>query len=299
MGAGTGELLLRPMRPDDVAAAERLSDEAFLDLDRRVFRRDQPDPEPRSVAHRAAWEERTRHFLSTDPGGCWVADVDGEMVGFATSTRREGTWVLATYVVRPGLQGRGVGKQVLDLALTHSRGCLQGMLSASDDPRAVRRYLLAGFTVHPQMYLRGTVDRSAIPEGTGSRVREGTAADTELMDSVDRRARGAGHGPDHAYMQRAWRWVVSDTSAGSGYSYLDPGGRVMLLAATDRRMAERLLWTAIADGPAEQTIGHVTAANDWAVAVGTAARLDVRTSGHLALRGMRPPTTYLHHGSML
>ena len=221
------------------------------------------------------------------------------MVGFATSIRREGTWILATYAVRPGRQGRGLGKQVLDAALTHSRGCLQGMLSASDDPRAVRRYLLAGFTMHPQMHLTGTVDRRAIPADTGRRVREGTPADTELMDSLDRRARGAGHGPDHPLLQGLFRSVVSDTTAGSGYAYLSATGAVVLLAASNRRTAQALLWSAIADGPAEQTIGHVTGANDWAVAVGAAARLDVRTRGYLALRGLRPPTTYLHHGALL
>lgn len=295
-----GEVLLRPMRPDDVPVAERLSDEAFLELDRRAFRRDQPDPAPRTPEHRAGWITRTRHFLDTDADGCWVADdADGTMAGFATSIRREGTWILATYAVRPGLQGRGVGRQLLDLALTHSRGCLQGMLSASDDPRAVRRYLLAGFTVHPQMSLSGTVDRAAIPVGTGSRVREGTAADTELMDSLDRRARGAGHGPDHPVLQSLFRLVVSDTTAGSGYAYLSPAGAVVLLAASNRRTAQKILWSAIADGPAEQTVAHVTAANDWAVTVGTAARLHLRTQGYLALRGLRPPTPYLHHGALL
>lgn len=296
-----GEVLLRPMRPDDVPVAERVSDESFLELDRRVFRRDQPDPRPRAEDHRAGWIARTRHFLVTDPAGCWVAEDadDGSMLGFATSIRREGTWILATYAVTPGNQGRGIGRQVLDLALTHSRGCLTGMLSASDDPRAVRRYLLAGFRMHPQMYLTGAVDRSAIPEDTGSRVREGTAADTDLMDSVDRHCRGAAHGPDHPMMQGLFRWVVSDTTAGSGYAYLSRHGAVMLLAATNRRTAEKLLWSAIADGPAEQTVGHVTAANDWAIEVGTAARLSLHTAGYLALRGMKPPTTYLHNGALL
>jgi GNAT superfamily N-acetyltransferase len=300
MGGQAGEVLIRPMRPDDVPMAEQLSDAAFLDLDRRVQRRDEPDPQPRTDDHRAGWIARTRHFLDTDPGGCWVVDdADGTMAGFATSIRREGTWILATYAVRPGLQGLGIGKQVLDRALEHSQGCLQGMLSASDDPRAVRRYLLAGFTMHPQMSLTGVVDRGAIPAGTGSRVREGTAADTELMDSLDRRARGAGHGPDHPMLQGLFRTIVSDTTAGSGYAYLSRAGAVVLLAASNRRTAEKLLWSAIAEGPPEQEIRHVTAANDWAVTVGTAARLELRTQGYLALRALRPPTTYLHHGALL
>ncbi len=287
------------MRPEDATAAERLSGDAFLALDRRIMRRDQPAPEPRSDEHRRGWVERTRHLVATDPGGCWVADAGGEMVGFATSVRREGTWILATYAVRPELQGRGLGKQVLDAALTHSRGCLRGMLSSSADPKAVRRYLLSGFTMHPQMYLTGVVDRSAIPVEVGAKVREGTAADTDLMDSVDRACRGSGHGPDHPMMQRIWRWVVSESTTGSGYAYLTPGGAVALLAATNRRTAQRLLWAAIADGPEEQRISHVTAANAWAIEVATSARLDLHTAGYLGLRGMRPPTNYLHSGALL
>lgn len=295
------DVLLRPMRPDDVAAAEALSDAAFLELDQRTFRRDEADPEPRAPGHRAGWSDRTRHFLDTDPGGCWVAEDgdDGTMVGFATSIRREGTWILATYAVSPGRQGRGIGVRVLERALEHGRGCLQGMLSASDDPKAVRRYLLAGFTMHPQMHLAGRVDRSAIPVGTGSRVREGTPADTELMDSLDRRCRGAAHGPDHALLQRRFRLLVSDTTAGAGYAYLDDHGRVALLAAGNRRTAQRLLWAAIADGPDEQRLTHVTAANDWAIEVATAVRLDLHTRGYLGLRGLRPPAPYLHHGALL
>lgn len=285
------------MRADDVPLAERLSDEAFLELDRRAYRRDQPDPEPRSVAHRAGWIARTLRFLDTDAAGCWVADDDGTMAGFATSIRRDGTWILATYAVRPGQQGRGLGKQLLDAALTHSRGCLRGMLSSSDDPRAVRRYLLAGFTMHPQMYLRGTVDRSAIP--AVDHVREGTVGDTDLMESLDRLRRGSGHGPDHVFLQSAFRPLVVDSTKGSGYAYVDPTGSVALLAATTVRVAARLLWTAIAEGPAVQTIGHVTAANAWAIDVGTACRLDLRTSGYLALRGMKPPSPYLHNGALL
>jgi len=291
------EATIRPMRPEDVPAAERLSDESFLELDRRTFRRDWPDPEPRAAGHAERWVRRTLHFLETDPGGCWVADDPTGMVGMATSFVRDTTWCLATYAVRPGLQSRGIGKQLLAAAMQHGRGCLRGMLSASSDPKAVRRYRLAGFSLHPQMFLKGLVDRSAIP--VIEKVREGSAADTDLMDSIDRQVRQAAHGPDHQLMQGMWRWVVSDTTTGSGYAYLDENGRLQLLAATNRRTASRLLWTAIADGGDEQTVSHITAANEWAVDIGTAARLELHTEGYLALRGMKPPAPYVHNGALL
>lgn len=291
------EVTIRPMTEADLVAAERLSSDGFLQLDRRMARRSEPEPEPRSPERSEAWTVRTRHFLATDPDGCWVAEDAGGMVGFVTSYTRELMWLLATYAVRPQAQGQGIGKALLAAALHHGRGCLRGMLSASADPRATRRYRQAGFSLHPQMFLAGTVDRTTIP--VIEKVREGSAGDIDLMDSVDRRTRGAAHGADHEVMLRLWRLVVSDTSTGSGYAYVDRGGRVALLAATNRRTAARLLWEALAssDGPTE--VAHVTAANEWAVDVGMAARLDLHQQGFLALRDMRPPAPYLHHGVFL
>ena len=98
------------------------------------------------------------------------------MVGFATSYTRELMWVLATYAVRPDAQGQGIGKALLAAALHHGRGCLRGMLASSADPKAARRYRQAGFSLHPQMALSGTVDRSAIP--VVEKVREGTRRPT-------------------------------------------------------------------------------------------------------------------------
>lgn len=290
-------LSIRPMTAADVPDAERVSDEGFFELDSRLQRPGGRRPERRSAPHRAVWLERTLHLLRTDPGGCWVAELDGEMVGMATSYRREVLWCLATYAVLPRHQGRGIGKPLLAAALNHGRACTRGMLSSSHDPRAVRVYRQAGFDLHPQMHLTGTLDRSVLP--VVEKVREGSAGDVELMDSLDRRTRGAGHGPDHELMLRSWRLLVSDTTTGSGYAYLDERGRPALLAASNRRTATRLLWAALADGPEDVTIGHVTGANQWVLDVGVAARLDLHQEGYLAVRGMGPPAPYVHHGALL
>ena len=235
--------------------------------------------------------------MGTDPGGCWVAEDETGMVGMATSYRRETLWCLATYAVLPGRQGQGIGKPLLAAALNHGRACTRAMLSSSSDPRAVRVYRQAGFDLHPQMYLTGTLDRSSLP--VVEKVREGSASDVDLMDSLDRSARGAGHGPDHEVMLRAWRLLVSDTTTGSGYAYLNERGHLALLAASNRRTATRLLWAALADGPEQVTISHVTGANQWVLDVGFAARLELGQEGYLGLRGMKPPSPYVHNGALL
>jgi GNAT superfamily N-acetyltransferase len=291
------DVTIRPMHPADVPAAERLSSEGFYELDLRMNRRSWPEPQPRPPARGTHWITRTVHFLETDPGGCWVAEDGSGLVGIVTSFNRELMWCLATYAVRPGLQGRGIGKPLLAAALQHGRGSLRGMVSAGADPRAARVYHQAGFALHPQMFLTGTVDGTAIP--VIGKVREGSEGDIDLMDSVDRQTRSAAHGPDHPLMLGFWRLLVSDTTTGSGYAYLDEKGGVALLAATNRRTAGRLLWAALADGPEETTISHVTAANGWVVDIAMAARLELHQDGYLGLRGMKPPAPYVHNGALL
>jgi GNAT superfamily N-acetyltransferase len=285
------------MTPDDVPAAERVSDESFFALDTASRRPGEPPAEHRTPPHREVWIERTRHFVRTDPGGCWVAEDETGIVGIATSFRREVLWCLATYAVLPGRQGQGLGKPLMAAAMDHGRGCTRSMLSASGDTRAVRVYHQAGFELHPQMYLTGTVDRSAIP--VVEKVREGSASDIDLMDSLDRAARGAGHGPDHELMLRTWPLLVSDTSTGSGYAFLNERGQLSLLVASNRRTATRLLWAALAEGAEQATVHHLTGANQWALDVGFAARLALHQEGYLALRGMKPPAPYVHNGALL
>ena len=214
---------IRPMRPGDIPAGEQVSSHAFYELDRRTSQRAWPEPTPRPPHRAEMWHRRTAHLLRTDPGGCWVAEADGEIVGLATSLTRELMWILASYAVRPGLQGRGIGRALLDAALQHGRGCLRGMLNASDDPQALRRYATAGFRLHPQLLLRGRVDRALLP--VIEHVRDGVEGDRDLLDSLDRRTRGAAHGPDHEYLATELRLLVTDRPSGSGYAYASPVGR--------------------------------------------------------------------------
>ncbi len=288
------DVRIRPMTTEDVAAAERVTAIGFHELDTRMFRRSWPDPQLRPPERSLAWVRRTRHLVATDPGGCWVAERDAELLGVVVSFVREKMWLLASYAVVPGAQGLGLGRALLAPALEHGKGSLRGMLNASNDPKAVRRYHDVGFRLYPQMFLRGKPDRSTIP--VVEKVRDGSANDIDLMDSVDRRTRGAAHGPDHEILLEQYRLVVSDTMTGQGYAYLDDG--IALLAATDRRTAARLMWEAIASSD-DLLIGHITPENDWAVEVGLAARLELDQGGYQALRRMKPPKPYLPHGALM
>ena len=199
-----------------------MSDEASYALDAGTQRIDWPPATRRDAARSAQWRRRCAHLVRHDPEGCWIAEDDAGPLGIATSLRRESLWGLSSYFVLPRAQGTGVGKALLDAALRHAAGTDRAMLCASHDPKAYRRYRSAGFTLHPAVLSWGTVDRTAIP--VLHRVRDGSAADAEWCDDVDRCTRGAGHGVDHELLRDLFALVVIDDAAGRGYCYVAPTG---------------------------------------------------------------------------
>lgn len=287
------------MVADDLPAAEAITDQAFLALDRSTRRVGSREPQGRTEEARTTWLASAGHLLHHDPAGCWVATSGERRLGVALSIRRDHTWILASYAVSLAAQGHGVGKALLDAAGQHSAGCLRAMISASEDQDAVRRYRAAGFRLHPMMELTGKVDRGAFP--VSDHVREGGAEDLDLLDSLDRRVRDAARRVDHEFLLGQRRLLVRDHHTGQGYAWAAPDGTVVMLAATDRRGATALLWECLAGGVAEgsPTVGRITSENEWALDVGLAAGLRLELSGYLALRGMAPPAPYLPSGHFL
>lgn len=244
----------------------------------------------------ARFHRRVRHLAVTDPEGCWLAEEEdsGRPIGVALASRREGLWGLSLLVVDPTAQGRGVGTALMDRVMAYAHGTLRGMICATAHPAAARVYRAAGFSLHPSMRMTGVVDTTELDPPDGPAV-EGGPRQRPLLDSVDRRLRGGAHGPDHEELLHHHRVVVADDLAGSGYCYVDDSGRVELLAATSRRIAVRLLTSALLGLPAGVTaqLRHLTAEQQWAVDVGLAAGLRLSHDGYLCLRGMRPPSPYL------
>ncbi len=296
--AFAGGAAIRPMRADDVAAVERVTGEAYHQLDVRTRPRDWPAPSPRTDVEVVRRRNQLVRTLERDPGGCWVAEDASGAVGAVVSTRRELMWLLADLAVAPAAQAGGLGARLLDAALSYGAGCLRGMVWCSNDPRAVRRGRLAGFTLHPTMLARGPLDRSLLP--VVDQVRDGSLADRDLADSVDRLTRGAAHGPDHDALAAAYPMVVVDRPNGQGYAYVGPQGPT-LLAASNARTAQRLLWESLARSepgrPVE--VGHLTTAQEWAIDVAIAARLQVHQRHYLGLRHLKPPAPYLPSATYL
>jgi GNAT superfamily N-acetyltransferase len=274
----TPDAVIRPLRPEDVPAAAEVGWTALSPYMPVAAAADAQDPRPRQASQQA----RVAHLLDTDPGGCWVAEAGGEVVGVALGLVRDDVWGFSLFGLLPGLQGRGVGRELLRAALTYAEGRRGGIILSSVNPAAMRSYFRAGFRLLPTVSLGGIVRREAIPAGLRSR-RGDPDADAATIDLASRHVRGATHRPDLPTMLATGRLLVAD---GEGFA-VHRDGKVALLAATSDEAAQDLAWSCLADGPPGGTveIEFISAGNDWAVDVGLRAGLALTPEGPVFVRG--------------
>jgi GNAT superfamily N-acetyltransferase len=277
------------MREDDA--------EAIDDLCRDVlYRPVAAEPEP---ARRARGLARIRHLHETDPGGAWVAVDDGRVAGVALALVRDGLWGLSLFAVARDLQGRGVGRRLLDAALRHGDGARGHVILSSEHPGAMRRYARAGLDVHPCVSASGIADHARVPDAA-ARVEDAGDAGIALADAIGRGVRGAGHGRDLPVMLAHGARLL--TLEDRAFAVVADAGVVPLLAGRDDEAAATVLWGAIASCAPGTTlnVGFLTARQQWAVRTCVEARLELSPDGPVFLRGdVGPFAPYVPSGAFL
>jgi ribosomal protein S18 acetylase RimI-like enzyme len=105
-------LVYRPARADELQRAQELVVRSINDLTER-----------HGFGPMATFRPPNFQLFSLkdDPDGLWVAEADGEIVGFALSWVCGDLWFLAELFVAPGYQGRGVGNELLARTFEHAR----------------------------------------------------------------------------------------------------------------------------------------------------------------------------------
>ena len=290
------------MTADDVPAAERVTAIGFHELDTRMFRRSWPDPQLRPPERGASWVDRTRHLVAHRPGRL----LGGRGRRRAARGRRRRSCArrcgcLATYAVVPGAAGPRPrqGAARAGAASTAAGSPARDAQRVRATRRRVRRY-------HAGRVPAAPADVPARAPSTAPRSRwsrrcaRAAPADVDLMDS-DRPAdpwRRARARPRAAAAASTGWWSADDHDrvglrlprrrAGRPARRDQPayGGAAAVGGARRRRRGAR--WSATSP---RRTSGRVD--------VGLAARLELAPGGYLALRGMRPPAPYLHHGALL
>lgn len=223
-----------------------------------------------------------RHVLATGVG--YVAEEEGDVVGFASAWTRGDDWFLASLFIRGGAQGRGIGPQLLDAVW----GDASRRRTVTDAIQPVSNVLYGrrGLSpVTPLLTFAGTarLDASA----------EESAADVQAIDAV---AYGFDRTVDHRY----WEQHARRTEWGDAYSYVFPRGDVGPVGGSTPAAAARALAAELArsDGPVRVRIPG-SARELVSVALRAGLRLDPVPGLVLLSPGVEPPTALAPSGYML
>ena len=132
------------------------------------------------------WQE-FEGSLAYDPGGCLVAENDGQQVGICIATHYGECSFIGELIVAPAMRGRGIGRQLLERAIEYlrSRGAQNILLEG--DPPAVPLYERTGFRiVCRSIRFAGVLQAPSHPP-----VRSMRAQDMDAVAELDREAFGA------------------------------------------------------------------------------------------------------------
>jgi GNAT superfamily N-acetyltransferase len=278
---------VRPMREEDVVDADRVCLEVLYTT----------YPQEEESVRAARQHARIRHLLDTDPGGCWVAELDGRVEGVGLALIREGIWGFSLFGVAEKLQGRGVGRELFARCLAYGADARGHLILSTTNPTAMGIYARSGVPIRPCVAFAGIPDLARAPDLDG--VEEAGEAGLPLADAIGRELRGAGHGRDLPVpMAHGARLLVFEDRAFA----LARGGSIIMLGARDEEAARQMLWALfVTAGPgATVNVDFLTAGQDWALPVCLDARLQLSPDGPMFAGGqLGPLAPYLPSGAYL
>jgi predicted N-acetyltransferase YhbS len=282
-------LQIRPVRPDDVAAVEEAWHEAYAAM--RSSHNLQAEPRTPNLV--AAGRRRTAHLLASDPEGSWLAEDGGHVIGMAQSQIRRKRWVLSNLGVRPNRQEEGIGRKLLERTLDYGSKCSAGAIFSSPDPRAVRRYVHAGFELHPCVRALGPVRKEVAPPTGVERAGPDALAHVDAVDEV---VRGDTRRADIEFQLSLGHELLVDSEG--GYAVVR-GGRIAQLTATDDAIGVRLIQAHLATCDRGQMVdvSWMRTPDQWAISVLSEAGVTLHVRGAVMIRGdWEMDGSYLPHG---
>ncbi|MBI5288237.1 MAG: GNAT family N-acetyltransferase [Chloroflexi bacterium] len=227
---------IRPMTPADLGPAAYVRKDAMEWLVRSEGR----DPWPWIPGNDFA----QRHLLRTDPGGCWVAEINSLVVGFSQGFVRGDIWFLAQLFVHPEVHALGIGQELLGRAYAYGaeRGAAVFSVVSSTSPVAQSLYMRAGMFAFAIGYrLTGSIESLLdLPEPDANKK---TIVDCsgwqDRMADLDRATFGAERREDHAFYLDPASWPLDEAASFGltrdgdflGYGYALTSGFIAPIAA--------------------------------------------------------------------
>lgn len=264
-------LIYRPARAQDLATADALVVSSINDLTQR---------HGFGLMASASPPHFQLFSLKDDPDGLWIAEDDGEILGFAWSWVCGDVWFLAQLFVEPSQQGRGIGNKLLERTLEHASkagAAHRALITFTFNRVSQGLYIRHGlFPRMPIYYFGAARDRVAagLPEPRLNSVTiDGTAAQMKTLAEIDALAIGAARDKHHRYLLNDPATKGLILSAGSecvGYAYVASNGHIGPLAVTRADALRDAFATALtiaADGSSEQVSAFLPGTCDSALSL--------------------------------
>lgn len=224
-------LVVRPANVDELARAEELVARSINDL---------------AVRHGFGSIATSRppdfqaFCLRDDPRGVWLAEDDGEIVGFALSWVCGRLWFLAELFVAPGRQGQGIGNALLDRTMLHAsqagtteKSLITFAFNVVSQGLYVRHGLFPRVPIHLCSIERESLARHAQGSALRATPIGTTAADLETLRQIDVATLGVSREKHHRYLlgdPRMEGVFLEDGDEPVGYAYVAATGHIGPLA---------------------------------------------------------------------
>lgn len=264
-------LIYRPAQASDLETAEALVVSSINDLtERHGFG---------SMAT-ASLPNFQLFSLRDDPDGLWVAEDDGNILGFAWSWVCGDVWFLAQLFVDPAQQGRGIGNELLKLTLEHSRklgATHRALITFTFNRVSQGLYIRHGLFPKMPIYFFGAPRERLIDGLPEPPLRviaiDDTAAHMKRLAEIDTYAVGVAREKHHRYLLNDPTTKGVMLMAGSesvGYAYIGSNGHVGPLAVTPDDLLGDAFTTALnlaANGSSEKISAFLPGNCDSALSV--------------------------------
>jgi ribosomal protein S18 acetylase RimI-like enzyme len=235
--------------------------------------------------------------LKDDPDGLWVAEADGEIVGFALSWVSDDLWFLAELFVAPGHQGRGVGNELLARTFEHARkagATNKSLITFTFNVVSQGLYIRHGLSPRLPIYFFSAARDALMPCLQSEKLRstpiEPTASHLKTLAELDVSTLGISREKHHRYLLNDGTMkgaFLYDRGECMGYAYVSATGHVGPVAvaqASGMDVAFRTALNLAAAGGAPQVSAFLPGVS---VAIGIAVEHRMRITFPMVLLSTR------------
>lgn len=208
--------------PADSYTIFKIFEDTYADLSRRMGSTAPTSAaDPEALAH--MWQERRSLYqhLAHTAEHFWIAEREGQSIGFARSINRDGVRQLTEYFVLPATQSAGVGRELLERVFPAEDAKFRSII-ATTDMAAQARYLKAGVYPRFPIYYFGRKPED-VPVVSDLVFEPLTASPNDLavLGELDQKVLGYRRDVDHQWLvsdRQGYLYYRDDTPVGYGYT---------------------------------------------------------------------------------